>query len=98
MSGDTGGGGMSAGNINEMDVLEDAARTLTIPTLLVRGKQSDLLSAEGAQEFLDHVPHAKFVDVSNAGHMVAGDRNDKFTAAVTRFLRDEVAPGRSTAD
>jgi non-heme chloroperoxidase len=63
-----------------------AARKLSVPTLLVRGRLSDLLSEEGAREFLALVPHARFADVSDAGHMVAGDRNDRFTAAVLGFL------------
>jgi pimeloyl-ACP methyl ester carboxylesterase len=66
--------------------LEDAARSLTIPTLLVRGRQSDLLSEKGAQRFLELAPNAEFVDVADAGHMVAGDRNDVFTDAVVAFL------------
>jgi pimeloyl-ACP methyl ester carboxylesterase len=32
------------------------------------------------------VPHAEYVDVQGAGHMIAGDRNDAFTDAVVRFL------------
>ncbi len=67
--------------------LEGFARSLTVPTLLVRGRMSDLLSEQGAREFLGFVPHARFVDVSGAGHMVAGDRNDAFTRAVVDFLR-----------
>jgi pimeloyl-ACP methyl ester carboxylesterase len=63
-----------------------AAAQLTLPTLLVRGKLSDLVSEETAQEFLELVPHAQFVDVSGAGHMVAGDRNDRFCDAVVEFL------------
>ena len=66
--------------------LQDAARSLTIPTLLVRGRMSDLLSEEGAQELLDLVPQARLVDVAGAGHMVAGDRNDIFNDAVAGFL------------
>jgi len=66
--------------------LKDAARALTVPTLLVRGKVSDLLSEEGARELLELVPHAEFADVGGAGHMVAGDRNDLFNAAVIDFL------------
>jgi hypothetical protein len=53
----------------------------------VRGKLSDLLSEEGARHFLELAPHAKYADVSGAGHMVAGDRNDLFTQAVRGFLR-----------
>jgi pimeloyl-ACP methyl ester carboxylesterase len=66
--------------------LREAARALTLPTLLVRGRQSDLLSVEGAQELLELVPHAQMVDVAGAGHMVAGDRNDLFNDAVVTFL------------
>jgi pimeloyl-ACP methyl ester carboxylesterase len=72
------------------DRLEDAARALTLPTLLVRGRQSDVLSEEGARELLSLVPHAGYVDVGGAGHMVAGDRNDAFNEAVVEFLRDEL--------
>lgn len=66
--------------------LESAARNFTIPTLLVRGRLSDVVSEEGAREFCELVPHAEFTDVSEAGHMVAGDSNDVFTAAVIDFL------------
>jgi len=66
--------------------LQDAARALTVPTLLVRGRVSDLLSEEGARELLELVPHAEMVDVAGAGHMVAGDRNDLFNDAVVGFL------------
>ncbi len=68
------------------DTLEDAARSLTIPVLLIRGRESDLLSVEGAQMFLDLVPHAEFVDVAGAGHMVAGDRNEIFNDAIESFV------------
>jgi pimeloyl-ACP methyl ester carboxylesterase len=64
-----------------------AARRLTVPTLLVRGRMSDVISEAGAREFLAAVPQAKYVDVSGAGHMVAGDRNDVFAQAVIDFLR-----------
>jgi pimeloyl-ACP methyl ester carboxylesterase len=63
-----------------------AARALRVPTLLVRGKISDVVSEETAAEFRAAVPHAQYVDVSGAGHMVAGDRNDAFSEAVIDFL------------
>lgn len=75
--------------------METAARNLALPTLLVRGRLSDLLSQEGARHFLELVPHSHFADVSEAGHMVAGDRNDLFTGAVTSFLRETLLqPGQ----
>ena len=67
-------------------ILDDAAASLNLPTLLVRGRMSDLLSEDGAKTFLEQVPHADFADVSGAGHMVAGDRNDLFSEAVLGFL------------
>jgi pimeloyl-ACP methyl ester carboxylesterase len=66
--------------------LEGAVDALAIPTLLVRGRSSDLLSEEGAQDFLACAPHAQFADVAGAGHMVAGDRNEVFDRAILDFL------------
>jgi pimeloyl-ACP methyl ester carboxylesterase len=66
--------------------LSDAARAITVPVLLVRGRVSDLLSEEGAQDLLRLVPHAEYVDVEGAGHMVAGDKNDLFNDAIVGFL------------
>jgi pimeloyl-ACP methyl ester carboxylesterase len=65
-----------------------AARGLTSPTLLVRGASSELVSEAHAQEFLTLTPHAQYVDVAGARHMVAGDRNDHFSAAILRFLAE----------
>lgn len=74
------------GKLVSQEVLDAAAASLRLPTLLVRGKMSDLLSEAGAQTFLEQVPHAEFADVSGAGHMVAGDKNDAFSDAVLAFL------------
>ncbi len=65
----------------------DHVTRLRLPVLLVRGRMSDVLSEEAAREFLELVPHAQYVDVRDAHHMVAGDRNDAFTAPVVSFLR-----------
>ena len=56
-------------------------------SLLVRGRLSDVISEESVREFMALCPHARFVDVAQAGHMVAGDRNDVFSQAVVEFLR-----------
>jgi pimeloyl-ACP methyl ester carboxylesterase len=72
-----------------VDVLVEAAGRISVPALLVRGGKSELVSQADADEFLALVPHAKYVDVSDAGHMVAGDRNDIFAAAVIEFLEAE---------
>ncbi len=66
--------------------LEAIARRLTLPVLLVRGKLSDLVTDAEAAEFCQMVPHAEYVDVAGAAHMIAGDKNDVFTDAVVQFL------------
>jgi non-heme chloroperoxidase len=66
--------------------MSTCARRITLPTLLVRGGGSDVVSESGVQEFLELCPHAKYVNILGAGHMVTGDRNDTFGRAVIDFL------------
>lgn len=67
--------------------LRSAARRMPrVPTLLVRGRESDVVKPQGVTEFMKMVDHAEYVDVADAGHMVAGDENDAFSQAVTDFL------------
>ena len=69
-----------------IDKLEQAAVNLEIPILLIRGKLSDVVSAEGVAHFLETVPRAEFVELPQAGHTAAGDDNDAFTDAVVSFV------------
>ena len=57
------------------------------------GGLSDVLSEEGAQDFLRLCPHSDYVNVASAAHMVAGDRNDIFNSAVIAFLARAVPVG-----
>jgi non-heme chloroperoxidase len=66
--------------------VEECAARIEVPTLLVRGGLSDVVSEEGANAFLELCPHAEYVNVAGATHMVAGDRNDVFAGAVIEFL------------
>lgn len=81
------------GEVASVASLMEAASQISVPTLLVRGGKSELVSPEAAREFLELVPHAEFVDVSGAGHMVAGDRNDVFAMAVLEFLAQQELVG-----
>lgn len=74
---------------------EASAKKLSLPTLLVRGGLSDVLSEEGAQRFLSLCPHSEYVNVTGAGHMIAGDRNDIFNRSVIDFLSHAVPVRRS---
>jgi len=66
--------------------LMQAATRIRIPTLLISGGLSDLVSDATVDEFLALVPHAEHVRIADATHMVAGDRNDAFTGAILTFL------------
>jgi pimeloyl-ACP methyl ester carboxylesterase len=68
------------------DALLSASRRVNIPVMLVRGLRSDIVSDAGVEEFRGVIPHLEVFEVSQAGHMVAGDKNDAFNAGVLGFL------------
>lgn len=78
--------------------LAAAARSLAVPTLLVSGGRSDLVSAETVNEFLALAPHAEHIAIPHATHMVAGDDNDRFSAAVLDFLARQAFAGTAPGD
>jgi non-heme chloroperoxidase len=65
---------------------EQALVEVDLPMLLVRGMQSEIVGEEDAEAFRKLVPSAEYVDIPEAAHMVAGDKNDAFAAAVIDFL------------
>jgi pimeloyl-ACP methyl ester carboxylesterase len=67
-----------------------AASSLRVPTLLVRGGESDVLSIEDAARFISLVPHAEFATVGGAHHMVAGDDNAVFEQVLADFLERRI--------
>jgi pimeloyl-ACP methyl ester carboxylesterase len=77
--------------------LEACARKLKLPTLLVRGGLSDVITEQGAREFRQLCPQCEYVNVADAAHMVAGDRNDIFGSAVIAFLSRAVPVGSTPA-
>ena len=74
------------------DPLLEASRAVRIPVLVVRGLRSDVVSDAGIAEFRGVIPHLEVCDVAQAGHMVAGDRNDVFNAGALDFLRRHLPP------
>jgi pimeloyl-ACP methyl ester carboxylesterase len=67
--------------------LASAADRVTIPTLLVRGLKSDLVTEEGIVDLKRRIPHLELFNVDGAGHMVAGDKNDAFNLGLLEFLQ-----------
>jgi len=72
--------------------LNSAAERVAVPTLLVRGMKSDIVTDAGVADLRQHLTRLEVLDVSDAGHMVAGDKNDAFNEGVLRFLRRCVSP------
>ncbi|QCP50365.1 alpha/beta hydrolase [Trinickia violacea] len=66
--------------------LEAATRRLRVPTLLIRGAQSNIVGDEQVAHFRTLAPEAEYVNVDGAGHMVAGDRNDAFNHGILDFI------------
>lgn len=73
------------------DRLLRAAQGVQIPTLLVRGLKSDMVSEQSVDELRQQIAGLEVAEVSGAGHMVAGDRNDAFNRDVFSFLRRHAA-------
>ena len=70
--------------------LENSAKRIAVPTLLVQGALSDILTNKEKEEFLNAVPHAKFAEIQQATHMVVGDKNDIFAEAIVDFLSEHI--------
>ncbi|MCZ7537407.1 MAG: alpha/beta hydrolase [Acidimicrobiia bacterium] len=77
------------------DRLHDGARRIRVPTLVVAAPTVTSSPPRASEEFVHAVPGARYVDVADAGHMVAGDQNDQFTAAVLTFLGELRADART---
>ncbi len=86
--------GSGPAEILDTNRLREATAKLVsqVPVMLVRGRASDLVSAKKAREFCARFPTVEFVNVSGAGHMVAGDRNDAFNVVVVDFLDRNAKP------
>jgi len=77
---------------NDPGFFERALARYAGPLMLVRGGRSDVISPAGAKQFRQTFPQARVVALPGAGHMVAGDANDAFTATLIDFLREVMPP------
>ena len=66
--------------------LSAALKQVKVPVLLVRGGSSDVVSEEGVREFLAPCPHAEYLNILDAGHMITSDSNARFGAATMAFV------------
>ena len=66
------------------------AHNVCIPTLLIRGALSNVVTEEEVKDFMETIKHAEFVEIDKAAHMIAGDRNDIFANAAINFLQKTI--------
>jgi pimeloyl-ACP methyl ester carboxylesterase len=71
-----------------LEGLEEEARGLRCPVLVLRGAMSDVLSGEGAEEVADVIPNARLETVDKAGHLAAGDNPASTVSLVRGFLTE----------
>ena len=77
---------MRHGGRRETIDLWEPLRRITAPTLLVRGADSDVLSADVAKRMIDALPDGQLVEIPGAGHPVPLDQPEAFARAVRAFL------------
>jgi pimeloyl-ACP methyl ester carboxylesterase len=75
-----------------LGLLDVAMSNIFVPTLLVRGELSDVVTQAGIDLMVSRLPDITVVEVAGAAHMIAGDQNDQFTAAVIAFLDERIRP------
>jgi len=68
------------------DRLSAAAASLTMPTLLVRGTLSDVVTDDCVADFKRALPTAEVVDIVGGGHLMKTQRLDVFCDATIDFL------------
>ncbi|MEU6403095.1 alpha/beta hydrolase [Streptomyces sp. NPDC046985] len=69
----------------------DELAQVRCPTLVVRGLDGELGRAE-AQEMVRVLPHGRYAEVPDAGHLVHYDQPDAWRAAVEPFLKEVLTP------
>lgn len=82
------GDSLRVGSELSTDEMWAAFRAVPVPTLVLRGSESDVLSQDVAQRAATEMRQARLVVIPGAGHSVPGDNPDAFTQAVVEFIRD----------
>ena len=77
----------------EPSVIWSDCEAIEVPTLIVRGEQSDILSTEIADRMAKAIPNSRIATIANAGHGVPYDAPEAFLHAVRDFLENPQSGG-----
>ena len=70
----------------ERRALADGLAKVTVPTLVVRGAESDVFHKEDAERLAQRLPDGRYVTSPRAGHTVQGDNPKDLAGALREFL------------
>ncbi|HID52630.1 MAG TPA: alpha/beta hydrolase [Anaerolineae bacterium] len=68
------------------DVREQLGQ-ISVPTLVISGSEDVMTPPKYGRYLAEHIPHATFTLIENAGHMMALEQPDELATAVARFMR-----------
>ncbi len=71
----------------ELDMLENAARGVVAPMIMIRAQHSTVVHPEHLAQFHALVPHSEVAEAPGIGHMLTGDANDAYAPIILDFLR-----------
>jgi 3-oxoadipate enol-lactonase len=74
-----------------------ALKDITIPTLVLSGAKDKNAPAPMMAKMAGYIPHATYVELEGAGHLVNLERPDAFNSALTQFLTTIAAATGVTA-
>lgn len=61
--------------------------TITVPTLVIKGKEDKLISEIQTKVLLDHIPNVTYVEFMDSGHLPNLEEPEKFNLEINSFLR-----------
>ena len=82
-----GAGGVRAG-VSRLEALWAEVARIPCPTLVVHGRESDVLKRENGERLARTIPNARFISIAGAGHSVQGDNPHSLSEALEQFLRE----------
>ena len=74
------------GAIAEIPFLWESLEHITCPTLVMRAEKSKVLSREIADQMIERLPDARFVEIPESGHQIPLHQPERFTSAVRAFI------------
>lgn len=79
---------------DQLSLLEEGAKSLVTPTLMIRAENSDVVREEHVAHFRSIAPHIETDVAPGIGHMLTGDANDAYAPMILEFLRRVYPPNR----